>query len=262
MPSHRGDEEWSPWFGPVAFLTAVVLTAVSTLTLSGLLAVLLDVSRNAPGLLIFATLVQDAAFVLVAVALAARVARPSPAAFGMRPMPPARVLKSTVLAAGLFLGISLLYGLLVSPEGEQSSLERLGADRGGALLVAAGVLVILVAPFAEEVFFRGFFYRALRNRHSVAVAVTLNATLFGLIHFDGAGTLVLLPLLAVLGAFFCLLYEWTGSLYPAIALHVVNNALAFGAAESGDALLGLGLGLAGIALVVALAARPLARVRS
>jgi membrane protease YdiL (CAAX protease family) len=31
------------------------------------------------------------------------------------------------------------------------------------------------------------------------------------------------------GAGLCLLYEWTGSLYPAIALHALNNSIALGA---------------------------------
>ena len=38
--------------------------------------------------------------------------------------------------------------------------------------------------------------------------------------------MALLVSLAVLGALFCLLYERTGALYPAIALHIVNNAVA------------------------------------
>ena len=45
--------------------------------------------------------------------------------------------------------------------------EDLGADEGTFGLIAAGFMVICVAPFAEEFFFRGFFYRALRSRFSI-----------------------------------------------------------------------------------------------
>ena len=45
--------------------------------------------------------------------------------------------------------------------------QDLGADEGTFGLIAAGFMVICVAPFAEEFFFRGFFYRALRSKFSV-----------------------------------------------------------------------------------------------
>ena len=36
----------------------------------------------------------------------------------------------------------------------------------------------------------------------------------------------------MLGILLCLVYEWSGSLYPCIALHVLNNAIAFGTDEN------------------------------
>ena len=42
-----------------------------------------------------------------------------------------------------------------------------------------------------------------------------------------------MPPLAVLGMVFCLVYERTGSLFPVIALHALNNALAFGVQADG-----------------------------
>ena len=56
------------------------------------------------------------------------------------------------------------------------------------------------------------------------------ALLFGVIHYDfsGADALLILPPLAILGFIFCLVYERTGSIYPVIAMHSFNNAIAFG----------------------------------
>jgi uncharacterized protein len=92
-----------------------------------------------------------------------------------------------------------------------------------------------VAPVAEEFFFRGFFYRALRSRYSMLVAAAIDGLLFGVIHFDfsSADALLILPPLAALGFMFCLVYERTGSLYPVIGLHAINNALAFGIQAEG-----------------------------
>jgi membrane protease YdiL (CAAX protease family) len=57
-----------------------------------------------------------------------------------------------------------------------------------------------------------------------------------LIHFEG-GTdgLLLVPPLAVLGIVFCLVYERTRSLYPVIALHSLNNSIAYAAQADGGA---------------------------
>ena len=86
--------------------------------------------------------------------------------------------------------------------------EDLGADDGTFGLIAAGFMIICVAPFAEEFFFRGFFYGALRTRFSVCLAALIDGLLFGLIHFEGgADGLLIVPPLAVLGIMFCLVYE-------------------------------------------------------
>ena len=63
--------------------------------------------------------------------------------------------------------------------------EDLGVDESTFALVAAGLLVIVVAPIAEEFFFRGFFYSALRSRFGVLTAAAIDGLVFGLIHFTG-----------------------------------------------------------------------------
>ena len=44
-----------------------------------------------------------------------------------------------------------------------------------------------------------------------------------------------MPPLAVLGFMFCLVYERTRSLYPVIALHSINNSIAYAAQADGGA---------------------------
>jgi membrane protease YdiL (CAAX protease family) len=95
-------------------------------------------------------------------------------------------------------------------------------------------MIICVAPFAEEFFFRGFFYGALRTRFPVLVAAIIDGLVFGLIHFEGSlEGLLIVPPLAVLGVVFCLVYEKTGSLYPCIALHALNNSIAYAVQADG-----------------------------
>ena len=87
---------------------------------------------------------------------------------------------------------------------------------GLALLAFA---VAIAAPFFEEAFFRGFLYRALRDRLGVAPAVLLSAAVFAAVHLSFQ---TVLPLFA-LGCILALAYEWTGSILPSVVLHSVNN---------------------------------------
>jgi membrane protease YdiL (CAAX protease family) len=85
------------------------------------------------------------------------------------------------------------------------------------------LLGALVAPLAEELLFRGILYTWLR-RWGVAVAVGVSAIVFGLFH----GVSVVLPAAALLGVLTALIYEKSGSVWPAVMVHVANNATVFG----------------------------------
>jgi len=49
---------------------------------------------------------------------------------------------------------------------------------------------------------------------------------FGMLHFTGPDSIGVVPPLVVLGIVLALLYERTGSLWPPIILHAINNGLA------------------------------------
>jgi membrane protease YdiL (CAAX protease family) len=88
----------------------------------------------------------------------------------------------------------------------------------------------VVAPVCEEILFRGYFFTALSNWRGWLPAAAITGLVFGGVHAGSAPIAYLVPL-AVLGFGLCLLYRWTGSLYPCIAAHAVNNSLAFGELE-------------------------------
>jgi membrane protease YdiL (CAAX protease family) len=125
------------------------------------------------------------------------------------------------------------------------------------------VIIIIVAPLCEEFFFRGFLYRILRGRLGLWPAVVINGSLFGAVHLTSGGPLAV-AVIAPLGFLLCLVYERSGSLYPCIALHALNNSIV-SAAEfdrvSGIALL-MGAGMLLVCLIGGLGSRvrPAARV--
>lgn len=84
----------------------------------------------------------------------------------------------------------------------------------------------VVAPFVEEVFFRGFVFSGLRQQLGWKQAALASAGLFALAHFIPTS---LLPIL-ILGLIFAFLYQLSGSIWPAVLMHMLTNTIALSAA--------------------------------
>jgi CAAX protease family protein len=239
---------WPAWYAPVGFLVAFA-TTIMLFVVAGAFAAIAgaDLDGNSSGLTIAGTVLQNIVLIGTAVFLASRTSRPEPWHFGLRPARFWPAVGWSALALAAFYLFAAAYTALLQPEGEQTVAKDLGADQGTLALILAGVLVIVIAPIAEEFFFRGFFYRALRSRFAVVPAALIDGVVFGAVHFTGSDTLSILPILGVLGFVFCLVYERTGSLFPTIALHTLNNSIAFTFATDGSAGVSLVLGSAMLA---------------
>jgi uncharacterized protein len=98
-----------------------------------------------------------------------------------------------------------------------------GALGGGWSLVGLLVFGGLVVPFAEELLYRGVVYSALR-RYGPLIAVLGSAALFGIAH----GLSVVTVAAVFIGVVNAVLVERSGSIWPAVIIHAVNNTLAFG----------------------------------
>jgi membrane protease YdiL (CAAX protease family) len=219
---------WPAWYAGVGFLVALI----ATLLVVGILAAALGVSSDDedPAFTVIATFLQGVIFIGTAVMFASFTLKPRPEHFGLRPTRFWPAVGWAALAISVFYVGIAVYTAVLQPDAEQTVAQDLGANQGTVGLIAAGFMVVCVAPVAEEFFFRGFFYRALRTRYSIVAAAAIDGFLFGVIHYDfsGADALLFVPPLAILGFLFCLVYERTGSLYPVIAMHALNNAIAFG----------------------------------
>ena len=162
--------------------------------------------------------------------------KPRPWHFGLRRTRFWTAVGWAALGMVTFYVLVAIYSAVLDPHVEQSVAKDLGAEDSSVGLIAAGFMIICVAPFAEEFFFRGFFYGALRSKFAVIVAALIDGALFGLIHFEGGqDAWLIVPPLAFLGFMFCLVYERTRSLYPVIALHSINNSIAYAAQADGGA---------------------------
>jgi membrane protease YdiL (CAAX protease family) len=124
-------------------------------------------------------------------------------------------------AAGVILAVAVL-GVLLEPvlhAGEEQGFEPTAwdPDRVGAFALNA-VLVATLAPFAEELFFRGLGVRALLPFGGLA-AIGVSALAFGL----GHGLLVALPVLVVFGAGLGWVRLRSGSVWPGMLAHGFYN---------------------------------------
>jgi uncharacterized protein len=218
---------------PAALVSGLVVAAVGALLVDiPAFAFGVDVSSShiPPGLTIADTFVQDAAFVAVAVFFAQLGSRVvSASMFGLRPTRLRRAARLVAFTLGVFLLFSLIWSAIFHP-GKEKLLEQLGTDESTLLLVLSAGLTCVVAPICEEFLFRGFIFTSLRNWRGVWPAAIISGLVFGGVHAGSAPAFDLVPL-AGLGFALCLLYRATGSLYPCIATHSLNNSLAFGSLE-------------------------------
>ncbi|MGH2983540.1 MAG: CPBP family glutamic-type intramembrane protease [Solirubrobacterales bacterium] len=123
-----------------------------------------------------------------------------------------------------YIGAALFASLVLQPEQEDIGGE-LGVGDPNLLIAISAVLVIaLLAPVTEELFFRGFVFAGLRSRWSLWPAALVVGLIFGIVHAP-TGLTAVVPL-AGLGVALCWLYDRTGSLWPCVVAHGVNNGLA------------------------------------
>lgn len=94
-------------------------------------------------------------------------------------------------------------------------------DRTGYIL--AFTTLIVIAPIAEEMLFRGYLYGKLRGQVPIWVAMIVTSIVFGAVH--GQWNVAIDTF--VLSMVMCGLREITGSIWAGILLHMIKNTVAF-----------------------------------
>lgn len=227
--------DWPAWSGFVALIAALVLAAVAAAIVDVPASVLgvkiVSSSRIPPGIELGDTFVQDLMFILTAVlfaGLGGRVVRSWQ--LGLRPTRLWRAVGLVLAIIVAFLIFSAVWAAILHVNTKEDLLEKLGTNETTLLLVLSALLTTVVAPIAEETLFRGYIFGALAKWRGWLPGALATGVLFGLVHATSAPAVDLLPL-AVLGFLLCWVYAQTGSLYPGIVIHSLNNSLAFGALE-------------------------------
>ena len=143
-----------------------------------------------------------------------------------------------VAAAGALVGL-ITYAAVLKGLGagaavpNQDDLDPLFQSR--AILPLTGFAVVIMAPVAEEIFFRGFIFGGLIRPLGLPWAMVASGVLFGMFHISSGHAIgVVLPF-SLIGMLFAWLYHRSGSLWTNIFAHMLFNVVGFaaGAAAGG-----------------------------
>jgi len=145
----------------------------------------------------------------------------------------ARAIVFGILVAGIFLPIGLELQRLsdiamrlphspVKPV-EQQAVQTLRMATAWTERLVAGIFTIGLAPFGEEILFRGILYPTIKQAGFPKIALWVTSLAFAAIHLNIE---TFLPLL-VLALLLTLLYEKTNNLLAPITAHAVFNAVQF-----------------------------------
>lgn len=142
--------------------------------------------------------------------------------YGFRQTAAVGYLGAAILIVGLFLINIVVSAGLVSlfPDSAENVETAFSDILGGNAF--AGLLVIAAAPaVCEEMLFRGVILQSLKARYRVSSAILITAVLFGVFHMS----LVKFIPTGLLGLVLCVVAWWTDSIYPAMLMHFINNAV-------------------------------------
>lgn len=175
----------------------------------------------------------EAMFILIATPVTFAITIALARAFGLFfPPPQPRVDFKRVVAVGVVGWLAAMLGtwvLSLFMERFQEPFEEQGLVldilQGGSLavVVTAGLAIVLLAPLVEELLFRRVLFRSLQVGFGTVPALVASSLIFALVHFNPSG----LVIYAWIGAVCAVAYDITGTLAAPVIVHLLNNSLAF-----------------------------------
>jgi hypothetical protein len=149
--------------------------------------------------------------------------------FGINKIGVFETIKLVLTGYLLFLGITLIISLIIiytniKIPGYQIQEKILPLFGDGLInIIIAGIIIIVIAPILEEVFFRGFILRSMVNKTGIVAGSLISAGIFAVFHMQWGS---IIPIF-ILGLIINSLVIKKKSIIPAIFFHIFNNAISF-----------------------------------
>lgn len=119
--------------------------------------------------------------------------------------------------------VAVMQALLLGIDWSQEQNVGFNSILSNSDFVLAFISLVVVAPIAEEIIFRGWLYGKLRAKIPAIPAMILVSILFGIVHGQwNVGVTVFVMSLAM-----CTIREITGTIWGGILIHMIKNGLAF-----------------------------------
>lgn len=148
-------------------------------------------------------------------------------------------LRTSVLANGIIGGLAIGVLLFAITIGVLFLAHNYAAAYSGTFTPLVGAFVVTVAAaLAEEILFRAFLYRAIRDQLGIPAGIAVSAIIFGLLHaFNHGATVVSTVAIAIeAGILLSVAYQVTNALWLPVGIHIGWNfaeANIFGTSVSG-----------------------------
>jgi uncharacterized protein len=128
----------------------------------------------------------------------------------------------------IYFFVTIFFGLLIQllwRDFPIDEVQQVGFDGLSSTVeyVMAFTALVIIAPIAEELLFRGYFYGKVRAISKFWVSAIVTSALFGLVHWQWNVGVDVFALSLVL----CALREYTGTIWAGIAVHMIKNTVAF-----------------------------------
>jgi len=133
---------------------------------------------------------------------------------------PAGFIVYMLISAALFIVVAYIFPSLDLNQVQQVGFEGINQKYQYYL---AFITLVIIAPVAEELMFRGFLFTKLRQSFSFWPVAIVVSIAFGAIH--GAWNVAIDTF--ALSMIMCILRERTGQIWSSILLHMLKNGLAF-----------------------------------
>ena len=119
--------------------------------------------------------------------------------------------------------VSLMTVLLPGIDWSQEQNVGFNSLISGGDFLLAFISLVVIAPVAEEIIFRGWLYGKLRAKIPAIPAMIVVSLLFGIVHGQwNVGVTVFVMSIAM-----CTMREITGTIWGGILIHMLKNGIAF-----------------------------------
>lgn len=127
---------------------------------------------------------------------------------------------ATILISGIVINFLQSMHLIDGGETQNIGYSHLAA---GFERIVAFIALVIVAPIAEELIYRGWLYDKIKSKACAPIAIVLVSIAFGVMHGQwNVGITV-----GIMSIVMCIERELTGTIYAGILTHMFKNGIAF-----------------------------------